>query len=149
MSPLRKQMEADMVVRGLAYRTREAYVESVAKLAKFYGKGSGDPARAAECFIDFWMGPGAWDHTPEPRKGPIATSVTNIRGWANALFGEPTPLRAFAELDVPVSIHGRQGLTSIVPRCGKGTNAGTPTGGSYRVRGPRAHGTRYAPRNRQ
>jgi hypothetical protein len=55
MSPLRKQMEADMVVRGLAYRTREAYVESVAKLAKFYGKGSGDPARAAECFIDFWM----------------------------------------------------------------------------------------------
>ena len=39
---------------------------------------------------------------PEPRKGPIATSVTNVRGWANALFGEPTPLRAFAELNVPV-----------------------------------------------
>ena len=63
---------------------------------------AGDPARAAECFIDFWMGAGAWDHMPEPRKGPIATSVTNVRGWANALFGEPTPLRAFAELDVPV-----------------------------------------------
>ncbi len=29
MSPLRKQMEADMVVRGLAYRTRGAYLESV------------------------------------------------------------------------------------------------------------------------
>ena len=37
MSALRKQMEADMVVRGLAYRTCEAYMESVAKLAKFYG----------------------------------------------------------------------------------------------------------------
>jgi site-specific recombinase XerD len=36
MSPLRKQMEADMVLRGLAYRTRDAYVESVFKLAKFY-----------------------------------------------------------------------------------------------------------------
>jgi site-specific recombinase XerD len=38
MSPLRKQMEADMVVRGLAYRTRGAYLESVTKLAKFYGR---------------------------------------------------------------------------------------------------------------
>ena len=63
---------------------------------------AGDPARAAECFIDFWMGAGAWDHMPEPRKGPIAASVTNVRGWANALFAEPTPLRAFAELNVPV-----------------------------------------------
>ena len=39
MSPLRKQMEADMAVRGLAYRTRQAYVDSVAKLAKYYGRG--------------------------------------------------------------------------------------------------------------
>src|SRR5882762_1372725 len=28
-----------------------------------------DPAGAAECFIDFWMGKGAWAHTPEERKG--------------------------------------------------------------------------------
>jgi len=35
MSPLRKQMEADMVLRGLAYRTRGAYLEAVIKLAKF------------------------------------------------------------------------------------------------------------------
>lgn len=38
MGALRKQMEADMALRGLAYRTRQAYVESVAKCAKFYGK---------------------------------------------------------------------------------------------------------------
>ena len=38
MGALRKQMEADMVLRGLAYRTRQAYIESVAKLAKFYGR---------------------------------------------------------------------------------------------------------------
>lgn len=36
MSALRKQMEADMALRGLAYRTREAYVGSVAKLAQHY-----------------------------------------------------------------------------------------------------------------
>lgn len=38
MSALRTQMEADMAIRGLAYRTREAYVESVAKLARHYGR---------------------------------------------------------------------------------------------------------------
>ncbi len=63
---------------------------------------AGNSSRAAECFIDYWMGTGAWDHMPESRKAPIAASVTNVRGWANALFGEPTPLRAFAGLDVPV-----------------------------------------------
>ena len=57
---------------------------------------------AAECFIDFWMGKGAWANTPEARKGPIAASVVNIRGWAEALFGEPTPLEAFADLRIPV-----------------------------------------------
>jgi hypothetical protein len=38
MNTLRRQMEAEMAMRGLAYRTRETYVESVAKLAKFYGR---------------------------------------------------------------------------------------------------------------
>jgi pimeloyl-ACP methyl ester carboxylesterase len=61
-----------------------------------------NPDGAAECFIDFWMGEGTWVHTPEPRKGPIAASVTNVRGWARALFNEPAPLAAFSELNVPV-----------------------------------------------
>jgi pimeloyl-ACP methyl ester carboxylesterase len=63
---------------------------------------AGDPSGAAECFIDFWMGRGAWAATPDSRKGPIAASVINIRRWAAALFNEPTPLAAFSELDVPV-----------------------------------------------
>ncbi len=63
---------------------------------------AGNPAGAAECFIDFWMGKGAWDRTPESRRGPIAASVANVGGWAQALFDEPTPLAAFSELNVPV-----------------------------------------------
>jgi pimeloyl-ACP methyl ester carboxylesterase len=63
---------------------------------------AGNPFGAAECFIDFWMGAGTWDHMPESRQAPIVASIANVRGWANALFGEPTPLRAFAGLDVPV-----------------------------------------------
>jgi pimeloyl-ACP methyl ester carboxylesterase len=57
---------------------------------------------AAQHFIDFWMGSGAWAQTPEQRRGPIAASITNVGGWGNALFNEPTPLAAFATLDVPV-----------------------------------------------
>lgn len=38
MGALRKQMEAEMAIRGLAYRTREAYIGAVAKLAKHYGR---------------------------------------------------------------------------------------------------------------
>jgi pimeloyl-ACP methyl ester carboxylesterase len=61
-----------------------------------------DPAGAAECFIDFWMGRGAWAHMPDSRKGPIAASVVNIRKWETALFREPTPLAACSNLRIPV-----------------------------------------------
>ena len=88
---------------------------------------AGNPAGAAECFIDFWMGTGSWARMPEARKGPIAGSIVNVRGWAGALFGEPTPLEAFASLDVPVlymvgkdspasSLGVARLLTSTLPR---------------------------------
>ncbi len=63
---------------------------------------AGDRPGAARRFIDYWMGEGAWDRMPEQRQGPIAASVANLRGWANALLGEPTPLAAFAGLSIPV-----------------------------------------------
>lgn len=63
---------------------------------------AGNPDSAAECFIDYWMDKGAWAALPEPRKAQIAASVANIRGWARALLEEPTPLEAFAELNMPV-----------------------------------------------
>jgi pimeloyl-ACP methyl ester carboxylesterase len=63
---------------------------------------AGDPDGAARCFIDYWMGEGAWARTPEARKGPIAAAMANVRGWGQALIGEPNPLAAFAGLDVPV-----------------------------------------------
>jgi len=63
---------------------------------------AGDLHTAAERFIDFWMGNGAWARTPESRKEPIADSVANIRAWGKALFDEPTPLAAFSALNIPV-----------------------------------------------
>jgi pimeloyl-ACP methyl ester carboxylesterase len=63
---------------------------------------AGNRDAAAERFIDYWTAPGTWSRTPEQRKLPIATSVTNVRRWGHALFTEPTPLRAFRSLDAPV-----------------------------------------------
>jgi len=63
---------------------------------------AGNQNAAAERFIDYWMGEGSWERTPDERKAPIAASVRNIRRWAHALFTEPTPLAAFRSLDIPV-----------------------------------------------
>lgn len=63
---------------------------------------AGDPAAAAEHFIDYWMGAGAWRRTPADRQVPIAAAMANVRGWGTALFTEPTPLQAFRSFDRPV-----------------------------------------------
>ena len=64
---------------------------------------AGDQDLAAQHFIDFWMGAGAWAQTPDVRKDAIRKSVSSdVRKWASALLGELTPISAFSELDVPV-----------------------------------------------
>lgn len=63
---------------------------------------AGNQHAAAERFVDYWMGSGAWERTPGQRKPAIAASVTNVRRWAHALFTEPTPLVTFRSLRVPV-----------------------------------------------
>jgi pimeloyl-ACP methyl ester carboxylesterase len=63
---------------------------------------AGDLDAAAERFIDYWMGAGAWKRTSEERRPPIAASVRNMRRWGHALSTEPTPLDAFRSLEIPV-----------------------------------------------
>lgn len=60
------------------------------------------PALAGMRFIDYWMGEGSWAALPLARQQSIAAAMSNVRGWAAALFGDPTPLLAFAALQVPV-----------------------------------------------
>ena len=63
---------------------------------------AGNPAAAGERFIDYWMGQGAWSTFPSNRKGAIAASMTNVRGWGQALMNERTPIDAFRKLEVPI-----------------------------------------------
>jgi integrase/recombinase XerD len=91
MSPLRKQMEADMAIRGLAYRTRESYVDSVAKLAKFYGRG---PDRISEAEVQRYL-----LHLLEERK--LAHSSCNIVCSALEFFYRVTLKRRETEFCLP------------------------------------------------
>jgi len=63
---------------------------------------AGNRDAAAAHFIDFWMGSGSWAAMPSQRKPAVADSIVNIRRWSHALFHEPTPVEAFAAIDVPV-----------------------------------------------
>ena len=63
---------------------------------------TGDRGAAAEYFIDYWMGVGAWHATPESRRGAIEAAIVNVQGWGRALFAEPTPLKALGTLTMPV-----------------------------------------------
>jgi pimeloyl-ACP methyl ester carboxylesterase len=89
---------------------RFAVAEAAAAVA------AGEPDRAAECFIDFWSGDGAWAQTPEARRVPIRAAIRDVGAWGSALFTEPTPLAAFAALRVPVLL--MVGTTS--PPSGRG-----------------------------
>jgi len=91
MSPLRKQMEADMAIRGLAYRTRETYVESVAKLAKYYGRG---PDRISEAEVQRYL-----LHLLEERK--LAHSSCNVMASALEFFYRVTLKRRETEFCLP------------------------------------------------
>ena len=75
---------------------RETVVRAAAALA------AGDQSTAAEIFIDYWMGAGAWRGKPAAHRGAIEAALVNVQGWGRALFGETTPLAAFRELRMPV-----------------------------------------------
>ena len=73
------------------------------------------------------METGTCKQIPEQRKPAIAASVRNVRRSAYALFTEPTPLKAFSSLNVPVlymtgkrstpSVHGvARLLTAALPQ---------------------------------
>lgn len=75
---------------------------------------SGDRDAAARRFIDYWAGDGAFAAIPDERKPAVADSILNIEGWRHALCHEPTPVDAFAALDIPILylLGGRSPLSS-------------------------------------
>ena len=91
MNALRKQMEANMALRGLAHRTREAYIDAVAKLAKFYGRR---PDQINEAEVQRYL-----LHLLEERK--LAHSSCNIVCSAAEFFYRVTLKRRETEFCLP------------------------------------------------
>jgi pimeloyl-ACP methyl ester carboxylesterase len=61
----------------------------------------GDLDTAGARFVDYWMGAGAWGAMPASRRQAVAGAMRKVKAEWHAAFTEPTPLSAFAALDVP------------------------------------------------
>lgn len=91
MGTLRKQMDGDLVVRGMSVRTREAYVGAVAKLAKHYGRS---PERISEQEVQSYL-----LYLIEERK--LAWSSCNIAAQGLRFFYRVTLKRSETQFAVP------------------------------------------------
>jgi integrase/recombinase XerD len=105
MGALRKQMDQDMVVRGMAERTRESYLSAVAAMAKFYQRS---PEQVSEVEVQRYL-----LYLIQERK--LAWSTCNIA--VNALkFCYHTTLKlSHAQFDIP-SARQPQKLPQILAR---------------------------------
>ena len=93
MGALRKQMDGDLVVRGMAVRTREAYLGAVAGLAKYYGRR---PDRVSEAEVQQYL-----LHLIEERK--LAWSSCNVEAQGLKFFYRVTLKRSEAQFGIPTA----------------------------------------------
>jgi site-specific recombinase XerD len=91
MSPLRKQMDEDLVVRGMSPRTRESYLGAVTALAKHYGRS---PDRISAPEVQRYL-----LYLIQERK--LAWSSCNIALSGLKFFYRVTLKRAQADFELP------------------------------------------------
>jgi len=91
MGTLRKQMEADMVLRGMSERTRESYLAAVAGLAKYYNRS---PDQVSEVEVQRYL-----LHLIEERK--LAWSSCNVAVSGLRFVYHTTLKRREAQFDIP------------------------------------------------
>src|SRR6185295_397698 len=87
--------EGDGAVRADALRPHRRGIATTQRCRRDL-RGGGALGRGAR-----WRRCRRW-RTPEARKAPISASIRSIRSWSHALLREPTPLQAFAALDMPI-----------------------------------------------
>ncbi|MGB3934968.1 MAG: site-specific integrase [Burkholderiales bacterium] len=93
MSELRKQMDGDLVVRGMSVRTREAYLGAVAGLAKHYGRR---PDRINETEVQNYL-----LHLIEKRR--LSWSSCNVAAQGLKFFYRVTLKRSEAQFGIPTA----------------------------------------------
>jgi site-specific recombinase XerD len=91
MGALRKQMDNDMVVRGMAERTRESYLNAVAAMAKYYRRS---PEQVNEVEVQRYL-----LHLIQERK--LAWSTCNLAVSGLKFLYHTTLKRPQAQFDIP------------------------------------------------
>src|SRR5216684_1074392 len=112
MNPLRQQMDADMIVRRMSERTREAYLNAVAGLAKYYHRS---PERISEAEVQSYL-------LYLLRERELAWSSCNIVTYGLKFFYHHTLKRREVEFQVPAArqpqklptILGREEVTALI-----------------------------------
>lgn len=74
---------------------------------------SGAVDAAAERFVDYWSGEGAWARLGAPRRQAIAQRMTKVHAEFEALFADRVPAAAYRSLSMPVRLIG--GTRSPLP----------------------------------
>lgn len=59
---------------------------------------------AAQCFVDYWTGPGSWSALPAHRQDAIVARMGKVNAEFGALCADALPLHALRRLDMPVSL---------------------------------------------
>jgi integrase/recombinase XerD len=112
MNPLRQQMDADMIVRRMSERTREAYLNAVAGLAKYYHRS---PERISEAEVQSYL-------LYLLRERELAWSSCNIVTYGLKFFYHHTLKRREVEFQVPAArqpqklptILGREEVVALI-----------------------------------
>lgn len=91
MGTLRKQMDGDLVVRGMSIRTREVYLGAVAGLAKYYGRR---PDRISEREVQQYL-----LYLIQEKK--LAWSSCNVAAQGLKFFYRVTLKRSEAQFAIP------------------------------------------------
>jgi pimeloyl-ACP methyl ester carboxylesterase len=65
---------------------------------------SGMSDAAAELFVDYWSGAGAWRRMPAARQAVLTSRMSKVRAEFEALFADAVPLSAYGALRMPVHL---------------------------------------------
>lgn len=89
-----------------AHGDHDHLLDEIRGVAEGVNRGviSGDYRRGMAGFIDYWSGAGSWDALSEARKAQFADLAVHIAHHFWSLLEEPTPLSAYAAIDVPTLI---------------------------------------------
>jgi pimeloyl-ACP methyl ester carboxylesterase len=62
---------------------------------------AGDPEASARQFVEYWVGPGAWQKTPDTARATVIKGMRKVRfEWVNG-FDRPFPVDSFSALKMP------------------------------------------------